>query len=84
MSDNRTSVQIDGLSKQEILQAAHDEMARYEKDLRAEARKEQKTFNLSTTLLLLLLFVLACGLIVSFAWHKPASVPTPDAQQQAN
>jgi len=52
--------------------------------MRAEARQEQKSFDLTTILILLLLFVLACGLVVSFAWQKPAATPSPDTQQQVN
>jgi len=83
MSDNNTSAQIDGSTKQQILQAAQDEMARYEKQLKDQARREQKSFNVSTIILLLLLLILACGLIVSFT-HKPATAPSPDTQQQTH
>jgi Flp pilus assembly protein TadB len=82
MSNNNTSAQIDGQIKQQILQAAQDEMARYEKDLKDQAAQEQKGFDLSTILILLLLFVLACGLIVSFAWRPLTTAPSSTTQQQ--
>ena len=83
MSDNRISAQIDGSSKQQILQAAQDEMARYEKQLRDQAYQKQKSFHFSATFLLLLLFLLVSGFIVSVTWHKPATAhPSPDTRQQ--
>ncbi len=84
MSNNNTTAQINGQTKQRILQAAQDEMVRFEKEIRAEARQEQKSFDLTTVLILLLIFVLACGLVVSFAWQKPVPSYSPDTQQQVN
>ena len=82
MSNNNTTAQINGQTKQRILQAAEDEMARFEKEMRAEARQEQKSFDLTTVLILLLLFVLVCGLIVSFAWRPLTTAPSSTTQQQ--
>ncbi len=82
MSDNNTSAQINGQTKQQILQAAQDEMARYEKDIKDQAVQEQKGFDLSTVLILLLLFVFTCGLIVSFAWRPLTTAPSSSTQQQ--
>jgi len=85
MSDTHTSAQINGQTKQQILQAAQDEMARYEKDIKDQAVQEQKGFDLSTVLILLLLFVFICGLIVSFAWRPLTTAPSSTThQQQAN
>ena len=82
MSNNNTTAQINGQTKQRILQAAQDEMVRFEKEIRAEARQEQKSFDLTTVLILLLLFVFTCGLIVSFAWRPLTTAPLSTTQQQ--
>ncbi len=73
METNISSAHIHPSSRQQILQAAHQEIQRYATEQNKSAKKKQSDFNPSTVLLTLLFFVGIFIIIVALAKSKPVS-----------